>query len=61
MCTSLYLICWPGEILAVEKAWQQVFANVGLWALGREKEEAQFEHFWVSGKKKEQQCGVTSS
>lgn len=40
MCISLYLICWPGEILTVEKVWQKVFANVGLWTLGREKGEA---------------------
>lgn len=61
MCMSLNLIHWPGEILAVEKAWQQLFASVGLWTLGREKGEAQFEYFCVSGKRKEQQCGVTSS
>lgn len=44
----------------MEKAWQKVFANVGQWTLEREKGEAQFEHYCVSGKRKEQQCGVIS-
>lgn len=61
MSMFLYLIYWPEAMLAVEKAWQKVFANVGLWTLGREKGEAQSEHFCVSGRRKEQQCGVTSS
>lgn len=65
MCTLLYLIAWPGEILAVEKAWKKVFVNVGLWALWRQKREAQFVYFYVLGKRKEQQlrrrCGVTSN
>ena len=65
MSTLLYLIGWPGEILAVEKVWKKVFVTVGLWAFCREKGEAQFVHFCVLGKRKEQQlrrrCGVTSN
>lgn len=37
MCTLLYLIGWPGEILAVEKAWKKLFINFGLLVLWREK------------------------